>query len=34
METEVRATIAGMVTEIKVKEGDSVRVGDALLVLV
>ncbi len=33
METEVRATAAGVVTAINVKVGDAVAVGDALLVL-
>jgi len=33
METEVRATASGVVSAVKVKEGDSVRVGDPLLVL-
>jgi oxaloacetate decarboxylase alpha subunit len=33
METEVRATSGGTVSSIAVKEGDSVQVGDALIVL-
>jgi oxaloacetate decarboxylase alpha subunit len=33
METEVRATSAGSVTAVNVKEGDAVQVGDALLTL-
>ena len=33
METEIRATSAGIVSEIKVGEGDSVAVGDTLIVL-
>jgi oxaloacetate decarboxylase alpha subunit len=33
METEVRAASGGTVSSIAVKEGDSVQVGDALIVL-
>ena len=33
METEVQASSAGTVVEINVKEGDSVKVGDALISL-
>ena len=33
METEVRSSSAGSVTEIRVKEGDAVGLGAALLVL-
>jgi oxaloacetate decarboxylase alpha subunit len=33
METEVRSPSAGSVTEIRVKEGDAVGLGAALLVL-
>ncbi|MBT4256679.1 MAG: biotin/lipoyl-binding protein, partial [Gammaproteobacteria bacterium] len=33
METEIRSTSAGTVTEINVKAGDAVKVGDSLLAL-
>jgi oxaloacetate decarboxylase alpha subunit len=34
METEVRASAAGTVAAVLVKEGDSVQVGDPLLTLI
>ena len=33
METEIRSQASGQVTEINVKAGDAVKVGDSLMVL-
>jgi len=33
METEIRATSAGLVSEVLVREGDAVKVGESLMML-